>query len=121
MIILDSDVIIEIYDKGSSKGKSIFKKLVKAREEDRGLKAEYDHFLNAATLKIDNIKSEIKLEQDNLGVLQVKLSELKQEQLQRKERYQDNKEKLKKQFEMHKKKHVEEIHRIKQKIKTEKD
>lgn len=95
--------------------------LVKAREEDRVLKAEYDYFLNVATLKIDNIKSEIKLEQDNLGVLQVKLSELKQEQLQRKERYQDNKEKLKEQFELQKKKHVEEIHRIKQEIKTQKD
>jgi len=95
--------------------------LVKAREEDRVLKAEYDYFLNVATLKIDNIKSEIKLEQDNLGVLQVKLSELKQEQLQRKERYQDNKEKLKEQFEMQKKKYVEEIHRIKQEIKMQKD
>ncbi|HFU76617.1 MAG TPA: ATP-binding protein, partial [Arcobacter sp.] len=80
--------------------------LVKAREEDRVLKADYDHFLNVASLKIDNIKSEIKLEQDNLGVLQVKLSELKQEQIQRKERYQDNKEKLKEQFELQKKKHV---------------
>jgi len=95
--------------------------LSKAREEDRVLKAEYDHFLNVATLKIDNIKSEIKLEQDNLGVLQVKLSELKQEQLQRKECYQDNKEKLKEKFELQKKKHVEEIHRIKQEIKTQKD
>ena len=95
--------------------------LVKAREEDRVLKADYDHFLNVVSLKIDNIKSEIKLEQDNLGVLQVKLSELKQEKIQRKERYQDNKEKLKEQFELQKKKHVEEIHRIKQEIKTQKD
>ena len=95
--------------------------LVKAREEDRVLKDEYDHFLNVATLKIDNIKSEIKLEQDNLGVLQVKLSQLKQEHLQRKERYQDNKEKLKEQFEMQKKKHIEEVHRIKKEIKTQKD
>ena len=95
--------------------------LVKAREEDRVLKAEYDHFLNVATLKIDNIKSEIKLEQDNLGVLQVKLSQLKQEQIQRKERYQDNKEKLKEKFELQKKKHVEEIHRIKQEMKRQKD
>ncbi|AKF24664.1 hypothetical protein YH65_04140 [Sulfurovum lithotrophicum] len=95
--------------------------LVKAREEDRVLKAEYDHFLNQANLTIDNIKSEIKLEQENLGVLQVKLSELKQEHIQRKQRYQDNKEKLKEQFEMQKKKHVERINRIKQEKKTQKD
>jgi len=95
--------------------------LVKAREEDRVLKAEYDHFLNAATLKIDNIKSEIKLEQDNLGVLQVRLSQLKQEYIQCKERYQDNKEKLKEQFEMQKKKYDEEKYRIKQEIKSQKD
>jgi len=95
--------------------------LVKAREEDRLMKAEYDHFLNTATLKIDNIKSEIKLEQDNIGVLQVKLSELKQNQLQGKERYRDNKEKLKEQFERQKMKYLEEIHRIKQEMKIEKD
>ena len=95
--------------------------LVKAREEDRVLKAEYDQFLNQVKLKIDNIKSEIKLEQESLGALQVKLLELKQEYTQRKERYQDNKEKLKEQFEMQKKKYAEEIHRIKQKIKTQKD
>ena len=95
--------------------------LVKAREEDRVMKAEYDYILNTATLKIDNIKSEIKLEQDHLGALHVKLSELKQKQLQRKERYQNNKEKLKEQFEIQKKKYDEEIHRIKQEIKMQND
>ena len=95
--------------------------LVKAREEDRVSKDEYDHFLKVAMLKIDNIKSEIKLEQDNLSALQKQLSQLKQEQLQPKECYQHNKEKLKEQFEMQKKKHVEEIYRIKQEIKMQKD
>ena len=46
---------------------------------------------------------------------------MKQEQIQRKERYQDNKEKLKEKFELQKKKHVEEIHRIKQEMKRQKD
>lgn len=95
--------------------------LVKAREEDRRLKAEHDHLLNQIDLQISNTKSEIELEQKNLGVLQVKLSELKQDYTQRKEWYQDNKEKLKEQFEMKKKKHAGEIHRIKQEIKTKKD
>lgn len=95
--------------------------LAKAREEDRVLKAEYDHFLNQINLQINNIKSEIDLEQKNLGVLQVKFSELKQDHIQRKERYQDNKIKLKEQFEMQKKKHFQEILRIKQEIKTKKD
>lgn len=95
--------------------------LAKAREEGRRLKAEYDHFLNQINLQISNSKSEIELEQKNLGVLQVKLSELKQDYTQRKERYQDNKEKLKEQFEIQKKKHIGEIHHIKQEIKEQKD
>ena len=95
--------------------------LKKAREEDRNLKTEYDHLLNQINLQINNIKSEIELEQKNLGALQVKLSELKQDYTQRKERYQDNKEKLKAQFEIQKKKYLQEIKRINDEIKSRKN
>ncbi len=94
--------------------------LVKAIEEDRVLQAEYDHLLNQITLKVANIKSEIKLEQENLGILQVKLSELKQDYIRCKERYKDDKENLKEQFEVKKKNYFKEIRSIKQKIEKKK-
>jgi len=95
--------------------------LTKAGEEDRALKAEYDHLLNQINLQINNIKSEIELEQKNLGVLHVKFSEVKQDYTQRKERYQDNKETLKDQFEIQKKKYFHEIKRKNDEIKSTKD
>jgi len=95
--------------------------LTKAREEDRVLKAEYGHLINQINLQISNYKSEIELEQNNLGALKVKLSEVKQDYAQRKEKYKGSKEQLKQQFEMQKDSHLQKIHQIKQEIKTKKD
>ena len=95
--------------------------LLKAKDVDRSEHAERDYFINQVNLSINNLNSETKLEQDNLGAFQIKLSKLKNGHTQRKERYDENKEKLKQKFETQKMIHAQEISRIKQEIKTQKE
>ena len=95
--------------------------LNKAKDADREKQAEYDHFMSQAHLRISNINSEIKIEQDSIGALQVRLLELKQEYIQSQEQYKENKDQIKQKFEAQKNIHFKELNRIKKEIKTQKD
>jgi len=90
--------------------------LQKAREEGKALQAAFDFQMNQIKLRMDNLQSEIALEQKYLGELEVKSSELKQAYQQGKERYEMRKERLKEDFEKQKEKYSREIKEIKQKI-----
>lgn len=90
--------------------------LQKAREEDKALQAVFDSQVNQIKLRMDNLQSEMSMEQKYFGELKTKSSELKQAYQQGKERYEMHKEKLKEDFEKQKEKYSREIKEIKQKI-----
>ncbi len=73
--------------------------LSKAKDRDRSEKAEYDQWMNQINLKISNLNSEIKIDQESVGALQIMLSKLKQGYIQLKERYEENKKQLRQKFE----------------------
>ncbi len=90
--------------------------LQKTREEDKVLQAAFDSQMNQIKLRMDNLQSEMSMEQKYFGELKTKSSELKQAYQQGKERYEMHKEKLKEDFEKQKEKYSREIKEIKQKI-----